>query len=103
MLLGWLAFRAWYAKRKIAKWDGVDLDKDFPMPLGSYVSINLTTAGPLQGWPDGEIFRAIRNGIDWDDQVRCGSLTKPRPQLTPFCKGMQRKSYGISQWQHASG
>ena len=48
---------------------GVDLGKDFPMPLGSYVSVNLTPAGPLTDWSDGEIFRAIRNGIDRDGQV----------------------------------
>ena len=48
---------------------GVDLGKDFPMPLGSYVSVNLTPAGPLKDWSDGEIFRAIRNGIDRDGQV----------------------------------
>ena len=48
---------------------GVDLGKDFPLPLGSYVSVNLTPAGPLKDWSDGEIFRAIRNGIDRDGQV----------------------------------
>ncbi len=45
---------------------GLDLGKDFPMPLGSFVSVNLTPAGPLKDWSDGEIFRAIRNGIDRD-------------------------------------
>ena len=48
---------------------GVDLGKDFPMPLGSFVSVNLTPAGPLKDWSDGEIFRALRNGIDRDGQV----------------------------------
>lgn len=48
---------------------GVDLGKDFPMPLGTFVSANLTPAGPLKDWSDGEIFRAIRNGIDRDGQV----------------------------------
>src|SRR5512139_2358232 len=48
---------------------GLDLGKDFPMPLGSFVSANLTPAGPLQDWSDGEIFRAIRNGIDRDGRV----------------------------------
>jgi len=140
VLLGWLTFRAWHARRKVVKWGGVivsglftivlilvsvvmligmvkvysprntpitdlaiagtseqiargqhlagsfcaschsttnelpltggvDLGKDFPMPLGSYVSVNLTPAGPLKNWSDGEIFRAIRNGIDRDGQV----------------------------------
>jgi mono/diheme cytochrome c family protein len=45
---------------------GVDLGKDFPMPLGSFVSVNLTPAGPLKDWSDGEIFRALRNGLDRD-------------------------------------
>ncbi len=45
---------------------GVDLGKDFPMPLGAFVSVNLTPAGPLQDWSDGEIFRALRNGLDRD-------------------------------------
>ena len=31
--------------------------------------VNLTPAGPLKDWSDGEIFRAIRNGIDRDGQV----------------------------------
>jgi hypothetical protein len=30
------------------------------------VASNLTPAGPLQHWSDGEIFRAIRNGVDAD-------------------------------------
>ncbi len=45
---------------------GVDLGKDFPVPLGSFVSANLTPAGPIKDWSDGQIFRAIRNGIDRD-------------------------------------
>ena len=45
---------------------GLDLGKDFPMPLGSFVSANLTPGGPLKDWSDGEIFRAIRNGVDAD-------------------------------------
>jgi mono/diheme cytochrome c family protein len=30
------------------------------------VASNLTPAGPLKHWSDGEIFRAIRNGVDAD-------------------------------------
>ncbi|PKO16590.1 MAG: hypothetical protein CVU39_07145 [Chloroflexi bacterium HGW-Chloroflexi-10] len=45
---------------------GRDLGTDFPMPLGSFVSSNLTPNGRIGGWSDGEIFRAIRNGIDKD-------------------------------------
>jgi len=45
---------------------GYDIGKDFTVPLGSFVSSNLTPAGPLKYWSDSEIFRAIRNGIDAD-------------------------------------
>ena len=45
---------------------GVDIGKDFPMPVGTFVSSNLTPAGQLNHWSDGEIFRAIRNGVDAD-------------------------------------
>jgi cytochrome c553 len=43
---------------------GIDLAAHMAIPLGSFVSSNLTPAGPLRHWSDGEIFRAIRNGID---------------------------------------
>lgn len=42
---------------------GIDLGGDIPIPLGTFVSVNLTPAGPLKDWSDGEIFRALRNGI----------------------------------------
>ena len=45
---------------------GVDIGKDFALPIGSFVSSNLTPAGSLKHWSDGEIFRAIRNGVDAD-------------------------------------
>jgi mono/diheme cytochrome c family protein len=45
---------------------GSDLGKDFPLPIGSFVASNLTAAGELSRWSDGEIFRAIRNGVDRD-------------------------------------
>lgn len=48
---------------------GIDLGKDFPMPLGSFVSANLTPAGPLKDWSDGEIFHAIRNGLDREGRL----------------------------------
>lgn len=35
-------------------------------PLGVLVSPNLTPGGPLKGWSDGEILRAIREGVDRD-------------------------------------
>jgi mono/diheme cytochrome c family protein len=45
---------------------GVDLGKDIAIPLGSFISANLTPAGPLASWSDGEIFRALRNGVGQD-------------------------------------
>jgi len=45
---------------------GMDLANDLPVPVGSFVSSNLTPAGPLKQWSDGEIFRAIRNGVGAD-------------------------------------
>ena len=35
-------------------------------PLGDFNPPNLTPGGPLQSWSDGEIIRAIREGIDKD-------------------------------------
>jgi cytochrome c553 len=43
---------------------GEDLGKHLPINLGSFISSNLTNAGALKNWSDGEIFRAIRNGVD---------------------------------------
>jgi mono/diheme cytochrome c family protein len=45
---------------------GLDIGENFPVPIGSFVSSNLTAAGQLSHWSDGEIFRAIRNSIDPD-------------------------------------
>jgi len=45
---------------------GNNIGEDLPVPVGSFVSPNLTPAGPLSRWSDGEIFRAIRNGVDRD-------------------------------------
>ena len=38
----------------------------FPMPIGRFIAANLTPAGQLTRWSDGEIFRAIRNSVDAD-------------------------------------
>ncbi|HEV7442791.1 MAG TPA: cytochrome c [Steroidobacteraceae bacterium] len=43
---------------------GMDIGKDLTAPVGSFIASNLTPAGALSDWSDGEIFRAIRNGID---------------------------------------
>ena len=45
---------------------GFDVASDLPMPLGSFVASNLTPAGQLGHWTDGQIFRAIRNAVDAD-------------------------------------
>jgi len=45
---------------------GADSGEHLPLPLGSFVSANLTPAGQLSHWSDGEIFRAIRNAVDAD-------------------------------------
>jgi mono/diheme cytochrome c family protein len=41
-----------------------DLGSHLPLPLGSFVAPNLTPSGRLARWSDGEIFRAIRDGVD---------------------------------------
>jgi mono/diheme cytochrome c family protein len=45
---------------------GLDIGEDFPVPIGSFVSANLTPVGQLRRWSDGDIFRAIRNSVDPD-------------------------------------
>ena len=45
---------------------GTDIGKHLPVRIGSLVAPNLTPAGPVAQWSDGEIFRAIRNGVDAD-------------------------------------
>jgi mono/diheme cytochrome c family protein len=45
---------------------GKNFGDEFPVPLGTFVSVNLTPNGPLAHWTDGEIFRAIRNSVDAD-------------------------------------
>lgn len=41
---------------------GVDLAKDIPLPLGHFISVNLTPGGPLANWSDGQIMRVLREG-----------------------------------------
>jgi mono/diheme cytochrome c family protein len=45
---------------------GLEIGDHFPLPIGSFVSSNLTPAGDLAQWSDGDIFRAIRNSLDRD-------------------------------------
>lgn len=47
---------------------GRDVAADSPIPIGHFYSINLTPAGPLKDWSDGEILRVLREGIDRDGQ-----------------------------------
>lgn len=50
--------------RELPLTGGMDLAKDLAVPLGSFISVNLTPAGPLKDWTDGEIFNALRHGVD---------------------------------------
>lgn len=43
---------------------GRDVSTDFPIPVGQMISGNLTPGGPLKDWTDGEIMRALREGVD---------------------------------------
>lgn len=45
---------------------GLDFAREIPLPVGVIFPPNLTPAGPLKDWSDGEIFRALRFGIDRD-------------------------------------
>jgi cytochrome c553 len=45
---------------------GMDVGKELTVPVGTFVASNLTPAGVLSHWTDGEIFRAIRNSVDAD-------------------------------------
>jgi mono/diheme cytochrome c family protein len=43
---------------------GEDIGRHLPLDLGALISSNLTPAGSLKGWSDGQIFRTIRNSVD---------------------------------------
>jgi mono/diheme cytochrome c family protein len=45
---------------------GLNLGDDIPIPIGNFYSINLTPGGPLKDWSDGEIMRALNEGVDRD-------------------------------------
>lgn len=57
------------ATRDFPMTGGVDMGLDLPIPMGSFYSVNLTPAGPLKDWSDGEIFRAIRHNVDKDGRA----------------------------------
>jgi len=48
---------------------GRDVGKDSPVPIGELIGANLTPGGRLKDWSDGEIFRAMREGIDRDGRT----------------------------------
>jgi mono/diheme cytochrome c family protein len=48
---------------------GVDLAKDISLPIGSMISSNLTPAGRIREYSDGQIFRALRQGIDYQGRT----------------------------------
>jgi len=50
--------------KKLPLSGGKDVGKESPVPIGSLISYNLTPGGPLKEWSDGEIFQAIRVGIN---------------------------------------
>jgi len=43
---------------------GKNLSEEAGIPLGDLYTINLTPAGPLANWTDGQIFRAVRDAAD---------------------------------------
>jgi cytochrome c553 len=45
---------------------GRNIGEHLPLPIGRLIAANLTPAGQLSHWSDGEIFRAIRNSVDAD-------------------------------------
>lgn len=45
---------------------GYDLGRYLSVPIGAFMTSNLTPGGDLRHWSDGEIFRAIRNSVGKD-------------------------------------
>lgn len=43
---------------------GKNLSEDIGLPLGNFTSANLTPAGRIKDWSDGELLRAIREGTN---------------------------------------
>ena len=43
---------------------GKDIAKEIPPPIGALPTANLTPGGRIKDWSDGEIFRAVREGVD---------------------------------------
>jgi mono/diheme cytochrome c family protein len=56
------------------EWDlplvgGADVAAEIGMPIGTVIIANLTPAGRIDDWTDGELARAIREGVDPDGRV----------------------------------
>lgn len=49
-----------------APMEGSNFGADMPFPIGTLYAPNLTPAGELKDWTDGEIIRAIREGVHKD-------------------------------------
>jgi mono/diheme cytochrome c family protein len=45
---------------------GKNLGEEIPFPVGDITPVNLTPAGPIKDWSDGQLYRAIREGVDPD-------------------------------------
>jgi mono/diheme cytochrome c family protein len=45
---------------------GLNVGQSVPIPIGDFISINLTPGGPLKDWSDGEIMRVLNEGVDRD-------------------------------------
>lgn len=45
---------------------GIDFARDIPIPMGSMVSANITPAGVLKDYSDGELLRLFRTGVNRD-------------------------------------
>ena len=59
--------------------EGLPLDggaENFIEGLGTLYPHNLTPAGPLRNWSDGEIVRAIRFGVDDEERVLCAPMPR---------------------------
>ena len=61
---------------------GLDLATDIPIPIGSFVSANLTPGGVLKERTDGELFRVLRHGIAKDGTLSVMMSLMPYRQLS---------------------
>ncbi len=59
---------------------GKDMAAEIGLPVGTLVPYNLTPGGPLKSWTDGDIWRAIREGVNPNGQtlVMMNAIGDPR-------------------------